>query len=80
MQHRAPPPRRAAAQVNLNDIRHHIALTLIGRTVDIMADAKTVAHGIVSAVVNEAGVDKLLVGSAEYGLDQLLTVTPSSLI
>jgi hypothetical protein len=58
-------------------IRHQIASTLIGRTVDLLADTKTVAHGIVTGVLNEGGVDKLVVGGSRYDLNQILTVTPA---
>jgi hypothetical protein len=64
---------------SLNSIRHQMATRLVGRTVDVLSTAKTVAHGVVTGVLSEAGVDKLVVGGMEYDLNQLLTVTPASL-
>jgi hypothetical protein len=63
----------------LDSIRRQMATRLIGRTVDVLSTAKTVAHGVVTGVLSEAGVDKLVVGGVEYHLNQLLTVTPASL-
>jgi len=60
-------------------IRHHIASTLIGQTVDVLAGAEKIAHGVVTGVLNDAGVEKLIVDGAEYDLNQVLTVTPPSL-
>jgi hypothetical protein len=70
---------RTGSHANLTAIRHQIARTLIGRTVDLLADTKTIAHGIVTGVLNEEGTDKLVVGGSQYNLSQILTVTPTCL-
>lgn len=63
----------------LSTIRHQLASTLVGQTVDLLADAKTIAHGVVTGVLNNSGVEKLIVGGMEYNLNQVLTVTPPAL-
>ncbi len=63
---------------SLDSIRHEMACTLIGQTVDVMAGARNIVHGVVTGVLNEYGIDKLVVGGMEYDLNQLLTVTPPS--
>jgi hypothetical protein len=70
---------RIGSHANLIAIRRQIARTLIGRTVDLLADTKTIAHGIVTGVLSEGGVDKLVVGGSEYNVNQILTVTPTCL-
>ncbi len=70
-------PRHTSAELMV--IRHQIASTLIGQTVDLLAGAEKIAHGVVTGVLNDAGVEKLIVGGAEYDLNQVLTVTPSTL-
>ena len=55
-----------------------MAEALIGRTVGVISRGKRVAHGVVTGVINEDGVDKLVVGRHEYDLKQLLTVLPRS--
>jgi hypothetical protein len=68
----------AAHHGQLDAIRHHMAEALIGRTVGVISRGKRVTHGIVTGVINEDGVDKLVVGRHEYDLSQLLTVLPKS--
>jgi hypothetical protein len=75
----ASTSRTAGHIANLTAIRHQIANTLVGRTVDLIADTKTIAHGVVTGILNEGGVDKLVVGGSEYDLNQVLTVTPTGL-
>jgi len=70
---------RIGSHANLVAIRHQIARTLIGRTVDLLADTKTIAHGVVTGILSEGGVDKLVVGGSEYSINQILTVTPNGL-
>ena len=70
--------RSASGRGSLDSIRHQMACTLIGQTVDVMAGARSVVHGVVTGVLKEYGVDKLVVGGMEYDLNQLLTVTPPS--
>jgi hypothetical protein len=52
---------------------------LVGQTVDVLAGAEKIAHGVVTGVLNDAGVEKLIVDGAEYDLNQVLTVTPPTL-
>jgi hypothetical protein len=66
----------AAHHGQLEAIRHHMAEALIGRTVGVISRGKRVTHGVVTGVINEDGVDKLVVGHHEYDLTQLLTVLP----
>ena len=54
-------------------------MTLVGRTVDLIADTSTITHGIVTGVLYDGGIEKLVVGGSEYSLNQVLTVTPTSL-
>jgi hypothetical protein len=42
----------------------------------VISRGKRVTHGVVTGVINEDGVDKLVVGHHEYDLTQLLTVLP----
>jgi hypothetical protein len=64
---------------NLRKIRGKIARAMIGQTVDLLADASTITHGVVSEVLVEAGTPKVVVDGARYNLSQVLTVTPPRL-
>jgi len=75
--HSTPPP-PAASHGYLEAIRHHMAEALIGRKVGVLSRRNRVTHGIVTGVINEDGVDKLVIGGMEYDLRQLLTVLPKS--
>jgi hypothetical protein len=68
----------AAGRSEINSIRRGMASHLIGCTVDMLADAQTITHGVVTGLLNDAGVDKLVVGGVPYDLSQLLTATPAS--
>ena len=59
-------------------VRKHIARAMIGQTVDLLVDARTVAHGVVTGVMTEAGMPKLVVDGMHYDLNQILTATPAS--
>ena len=61
-----------------DDIGVRLACFMIGRTVDMFVDARTIARGIVTGVLTEAGVPKLVMGGKRYDVDQILTATPSS--
>ena len=61
----------------LQGIRKKIALSMIGRVVDLLQDAHTIAHGVVTGVFIESGTPKIVVDGARYGLNQILTVTPA---
>ncbi|MFO1486964.1 MAG: hypothetical protein U1F65_00660 [Verrucomicrobiota bacterium] len=60
-------------------VRRHIARSLVGQTVDLLVDAQTIVHGVVTAVMTEAGAPKLVVGGNGYDLSQILTAMPASL-
>lgn len=72
--------RPSTAAHALDNVRNKIALAMIGRTVDVLADARTIAHGVVRGVlVTETGLPKLLVNGCKYDLSQILTVIPTTL-
>lgn len=56
----------------------NLARSMIGRTVDLLVDAKTITHGVVIGVFTEAGMPKLVVDGMIYDPHQVLTVTPAS--
>jgi hypothetical protein len=55
-----------------------MASSLIGHSVDVIANANSIAHGIVTGVLTEAGRPKLVVAGVPYDMNQLLTATPAS--
>ncbi len=59
----------------LNVIRKNIAGAMIGRTVDLIGKGRKLRHGIVTGVLVEAGMPKIVVGGSSYDLDRVLTVT-----
>ena len=69
-------PRRFDA---VGDIRTQLARALVGRTVDLLANANTIAHGVVTGVLTDSGSAKLVVDGLPYDLSQLLTATPPAL-
>lgn len=70
--------RRATARLGNQTIPTHLAQALVGQTVSLLDDAHKVAHGVVAGVVMETGRPKLIVGRAEYDLNQVLSVTPAA--
>lgn len=54
------------------------ANALLGRTVDVQIDDRTVATGPVSAVLIEAGKPRVVVNGASYGLNQILAIAPAT--
>ena len=60
-------------------VRKHIARALVGQTVDLLVDAQTIVHGVVTGVMTEAGTPKLVVDGTNYDLNQILTAMPASL-
>ena len=68
-----------SARFTAQTIPNHMALALVGQTVSVLGRANNVLHGIVAGVVTETGRPKLVVGRAEYDLNQVLTVTPTAL-
>jgi len=63
----------------LSDVHTRIAASLLGQAVSLLVDPKTTAHGIVTGVLTEADVPKIVVGGARYDLAQILTAAPASL-
>lgn len=71
--------RPGESENRIRAIRTNIAQAMIGRTVDLLAGANSIAHGVVAGVLTESGMPKLVVGGTKYDLKQLLTVTPTTL-
>ena len=63
----------------LGEIRKQIARAMIGKSVNLMADAETIVRGMVAGVMVETGKPKVVVNGQSYGLNQILTVCPASL-
>lgn len=63
---------------DLNVLCINLARSMIGRTVDLLVDAKTITHGVVLGVFTEAGMPKLVVNGLVFDPHQVLTVTPTS--
>ena len=59
-------------------VRKHLARALVGQAVDLLVDAHTIVHGVVTGVMTEAGMPKLVVAGTRYDLNQILTATPAS--
>ena len=59
-------------------LRVNIARSMIGRSVDLLVDAKSIVHGVVRGVFTEAGRPKLVVGDTIYDPHQVLIVTPTT--
>ena len=62
----------------LGEIQKNIASAMIGKTVRLMADAKTIASGLVVGVMIETGTPKIVVNGQHYELNQILTVCPAA--
>jgi len=60
-------------------VRKHLAQALVGQTVDLLVDAHTIVHGVVTGVMNDAGAPKLVVCGTGYDLNQILTAMPAAL-
>ena len=63
----------------LGEIQKKIARAMIGKSVNLMADAETIVRGMVAGVMVETGTPKVVVNGQSYGLNQILTVCPASL-
>ena len=72
-----PPSATPSSLLDL--IRSNIALSMIGRVVDLMVSAEKITHGLVTAVFIENDVPKIVVNGSGYDLSQVLTVVPASL-
>ena len=64
---------------DIGTIRDHIARATIGSTVDLMVGTRTIIHGVVTGVFNDAGMPKIVVGGMLYDPNQILTVAPPRL-
>jgi hypothetical protein len=60
-------------KVKLASIRRKLARSLIGSTVDLLADSHTIAHGIVTGVLVVAGTPKIVVNGQAYDVDRVVT-------
>ena len=65
------------AGYTLGEIRKRMALAMVGHTVGLVSDDKTIAHGVVTEVLLESGMPKIVVDGAKHNLEEILTVTPS---
>ena len=59
-------------------VRKHLARAMIGQTVDLLVDAQTIVHGVVTGVMSEGGAPKLVVDGTGYDLNQIVTAMPAS--
>ena len=57
----------------LEMIRGNLARAMVGSTVDLLADGRTVTHGIVTRVKVVAGAPKIVVNGRPYDLEQVVT-------
>jgi hypothetical protein len=64
---------------DIGSIREHIARATIGSTVDLLIGARTVIHGVVTGVLDDAGLPKIVVGGMLYDPKQILTMAPPRL-
>ena len=65
--------------VPLNDVRQRMARALVGQAVSLVVDAKTIAHGIVTDVLAETDIPKVVVDGMRYNFNQILTNVPAAL-
>ena len=61
----------------LNAARTEVANSMVGRTVSLMVDARRVTKGIVSGVLFESDVPKIVVNGASYDTRQVLSSWPT---
>jgi flagellar basal-body rod modification protein FlgD len=54
------------------------ANSLLGKIVDVRVDDTLTVRGTVSEVQIESGTPKLIVDGQEFGLDQVVTITPTA--
>ena len=62
-------------EAKLVSIRKKLARSMVGSTVDLLADSHTVAHGIVTGVRVVAGSPKIVVNGHAYDVDRVVTAT-----
>jgi hypothetical protein len=63
----------------LGVIRKKLARAMVGCTVDLLADSRTITHGIVAGVSMVAGTPKIRVNGRLYDMHQVLTSTANSI-
>jgi hypothetical protein len=63
----------------LDGLSVRLAGFMVGRTVSVLVDAKTIAHGIITGVLTDSGMPQLVMGGRKYDPNQVLTVTPTPL-
>lgn len=64
----------------LSNLRDRIARSLVGRVVSLNVDAKTITHGVVTNVLNDTGVPRIVVQGGLFDLDQILIAGPVDLL
>jgi hypothetical protein len=52
---------------------------MVGQAVSLVVDAKTIAHGVVTDVMAEAGIPEIVVDGMRYNFNQILTHVPAAL-
>ena len=57
----------------LNRVQKNLARSMVGATVDLLTDHKTIVHGMVAGVFMTAGTPKIVVNGHGYDIDQVLT-------
>ena len=62
----------------LNHIRQRMARALIGQVVSLTADRKTIVQGVVTDVLAEPEIPKIVVDGKGYNFDQILTHVPAA--
>jgi hypothetical protein len=66
-------------EYELRSIRGKIARAMVGRSAALLATTRRITHGVITAVLTDAGAPKLIVNGASYDLNQVLAVYPNSL-
>ena len=74
------PNSKASPRDKSRAVRKHLARALIGQTVDLLVDAHTIVHGVVTGVMTEGGTPKLVVQGNGYDLNQMVTAMPATLV
>lgn len=53
------------------------ASSLLGSTVNVQVDAKTMVNGVVEGVVMQNGTPKILVNGSAYDVNQVISIAPT---
>jgi hypothetical protein len=67
---------RTSKNDDVGELHRRIAQSLEGRAVCLQVDARTIARGIVTRVMTETDIPKIVVEGMQYDLEQILTATP----